>query len=382
MSLNPSTIAAWLLGAALFVGPALAQPASPGSTVTDRRLGTDLFVAGGSISVSQPVAGDLMSFGGSVDVDAPVAGDLISAGGRLRVSVDVGGSVFAAAGQVTVHGKVGRSLRAAGGQVELGPKADVAGNLSVAAGQVRLHGAVRGGVQTAGGRVLIDGPVGGDVIATSGQVELGPNARIAGKLRYRSGEPLKQDPAAQIAGGVELLMPAFGDGERAACAHERAPRAWAGGAGSVWTVGMIVLAAALIALLPGFFARVALSLRERPGLAIVLGFVLLICTPVAALIALITLIGIPLGLLLIALYLALLPVGYATAGIGLGDWGLRRALPARAEALGWRIGATALALVLLALAGWIPWLGWLIGLAALLAGLGALLLQLRRLLPV
>ena len=57
-------------------------------------------------------------------------------------------------------------------------------------------------------------------------------------------------------------------------------------------------------------------------------------------------------------------------------------MPARAEALGWCIGATALALVLLALACWIPWLGWLIGLAALLAGLGALLLQLRRLLPV
>ena len=383
-----------LLGALLLVvvssavraQPSASQPAQPtapsNAGVTERRLGADLFIAGSSISVSQPVAGDLMGFGGSVDVDAPVAGDLLGAAGRLRVGVDVGGSIFAAGGQLTVHGKVGRNLRAAGGQFELGPKSEVAGNVSVAAGQVRLHGAVRGGVQAAGGRVLLDGPVAGDVIATSGRIELGPNARIAGKLRYRSGEALTRDPAAQVSGGVEVLLPAFGaNGERDARTPEPPARAWADGVGWVWTAGMIVLAAALIALLPGFYARVARSLRERPGVSIALGFVLLICTPVAALIALVTLIGIPLGLLLIALYLALLPVGYVSAGIGLGDWGLRRASPARADAVGWRIAATALALVLLALAGWIPWLGWLIGLAALLAGLGALLLQLRRLFP-
>lgn len=386
-----TTLAAALVVALLAAASAFAQttmpsqaqpPATSGSPVAERRLSADLFIAGSSITVNQPVAGDLIGFGGSVDVDAPVTGDMIGAGGRLRVGVDVGGSIYAAGGQLTVHGKVGRSLRAAGGQFELGPKSEVAGNLSVAAGQVRLHGSVRGSVQAAGGRVLIDGPVGGDVLATSGHVELGPNARIAGKLRYRSGEPLQQDPAARVAGGVELLMPAIGDGQRRAQrAEDHRARALAGGVGWVWTAGMIVLAAALIALLPGFYARVAVSLRERPGTAIALGFVLLICTPVAALIALVTLIGIPLALLLIALYLALLPVGYVSAGIGLGDWGLRRASPARADSVGWRIAATALALVLLALLGWVPWLGWLIGLAALLAGLGALLLQLRRLLP-
>jgi len=42
---------------------------------------------------------------------------------------------------------------------------------------------------------------------------------------------------------------------------------------------------------------------------------------------------------------------------------------------GWRIGAACLALLALALLGWVPMLGWTIALLALLAGLGAMVLQ-------
>jgi hypothetical protein len=112
-------------------------------------------------------------------------------------------------------------------------------------------------------------------------------------------------------------------------------------------------------------------------MSLLLGFVLLVCMPIAALLLIVTLIGIPLGLLIIALYLALLPLGYVSAAVGLGDWGLQRLRAAAAAHLGWRIGAAATALVALALLGAIPWLGSWIGFAALLAGLGALLLQWR-----
>ena len=332
-------------------------------------------------AAQQRLGGDLFATGGSVDVDAAVAGDALALGGKLRIGAEVEHSVFAAGGQVTVNGRVGRNLRAVGGQVELGPKAEVTGNLSVAGGQVRLYGQVGGHVQSAGGRLLIDGPVGGDVLATSGQVELGPNARIAGKLRYRSGEALRQDPAAQVAGGVELLVPAL-VAKGASAPAARPPERHGGGAaiGGVWTAGLVVLAAALLAALPRFYGGVARAMSERPGLSLLLGFVLLVCVPVAALLAMLTLVGIPLGLFLVALYLTLLPVAYVSTGIALGDWALQRWQAARAASLGWRIAAAAAALVGLALLGALPWLGGLVALAALLAGLGALLLQVQRLL--
>lgn len=89
----------------------------------------------------------------------------------------------------------------------------------------------------------------------------------------------------------------------------------------------------------------------------------------------VTVIGVPLALLALLLYFVLLPMGYVSSAIGLGQWGLARWRAELAEHLGWRIGAMLLALVLLALLGAVPWLGGLVSLAALLIGLGAVVLQ-------
>lgn len=339
----------------------------------EHRMAADVFIASGSVTVHEPVGGDLFIAGGAVDVDAAVGGDAIAAGGKVRIGSEVGQSIYAAGGQVNVNGKVGHNLRVAGGQVELGPKAEVMGNVSMAGGQVRLYGAVRGHVQAAGGRLLIDAPVGGDVLATSGRVELGPQARIAGKLRYRSGDALKKDPAAQVSGGIEQLMPAWGgDVASRPRRHGMAAIGWA------WTAGLVVLAAVWLALAPGASARSSQALRERAGLSVLLGFVWLACVPVLAVLLLLTVIGIPLALFVAAAYLAVLPLAYASAAVGLGDWALTRWQAARASALGWRVGGAALALALLNALGHVPWLGALLAFAVLLAGLGALMLLWRK----
>lgn len=378
-ALQPLCRAAGLLAvllSSLPVGPAHAEE---DPSARQRRVGGDLFIAGGTVIAREPVGGDLFAVGGSVDVDAPVAGDVVASGGKLRLGADIGQSLYAAAGQLGVNGKVGRNARVAGGQVEFAPGSELAGNLSVAGGQVRLLGSVRGHVQAAAGRVFIDGAVGGDVLATTGRVALGPNARIAGALRYRSGEALVRDPAAQVAGGVE---PLFGR-ERAAgaSAPQEPPRRTGRGISWLWTAGLVVMAAVLLWVLPGFYQHVGRTLRERVGTSLLLGFVWLVCVPVAVLLLLITVIGIPLALLAAALYLALLPVGYVSAAIGAGDWALQIWRQASAAHAGWRIGAAALVLVLLSLVAAVPWLGGVVAFAALLAGLGALLLQLRRLAP-
>ena len=278
---------------------------------------------------------------------------------------------------MSVLGQVGGNARIAGGQVEIEPQAVVAGNLSVTGGNVQLRGTIRGHVQAASGQLLIDGPIAGDVVATSGQITLGPRG-IGGQLRYRSGQTLEQDPAAQVAGGVEKLLPALGarrdkarDGREG---REGRERRFAGTVG-LWTVGLMVLAALLLALLPGVSAGVARTWRERTGRSLVVGFVLLVCTPVAALVLLFTLIGIPVALALVASYLALLPVAYVASAIGAGDWALARWQPQRSARALWRILAACLALLALALLGWVPVLGWVIGLLALLAGLGAITLD-------
>ena len=114
----------------------------------------------------------------------------------------------------------------------------------------------------------------------------------------------------------------------------------------------------------------------RPGLALLSGFIELVCIPVAALIFFITLIGAPLGLLALLLYFVLLLLGYVATSVALGDWALQRWKTEAAARTAWRIGAAVLAVLVLALLGSVPWLGGLVAFVALLAGIGAIVLQL------
>jgi cytoskeletal protein CcmA (bactofilin family) len=343
----------------------------PGASIATLDQGADHFVAGRSVRVAQPVSGDLIAAGGRVDIDAAVNGDAVVAGGDVRIRGAVSNSLYAAGGQLVLDATVDRNARIAGGRVEIDPRASVAGNVSIAGGEVRIDGAVKGYVQAAGGRVLINGPVGGEVVATSGAVELGPSARIAGKLRYTSRSELKRDPAAQVTGGFERVPMA----ERSA-GHRQRPLARAGG--WLWTAGLVLMAVVLVAALPAFTARVAGTLHTRVGMSLLIGFVALVCIPVAAILLVFTLIGIPFALLALVLYCALLMVGYAMTGIGIGDWLLGRFRVADAARVGWRIGAAALAMLMIALLARVPWVGALVSFMVLIAGLGAVVMQARQ----
>ena len=350
--------------------------------VRERDFGSDHFVFGGSVRVEQPVPGDLIAAGGNVDVDAEVKGDAVAAGGNLRLAAAVGQNVYAAGGRLVIDAPVGRSLRIAGGQVELGPKGSVGGNVTVAGGQVSLRGTVKGSVSASGGRVTIDGAVDGDVESSAGTLRLGPHARIGGKLRYRSGAELVSDPAAQVAGGIERRMLPGQEGAASAPAERPAHEAvrergrWSG-PGWFWTLGLMALAALLVAALPGLSRRVADTWRTHFGWSLLWGFIALVCIPVAVLILLISIIGMPIALLAALLYGALLIVGYAASGIALGLWGLARWRAELQGHTGWRIGSVVLAVLALALLGSVPFVGGMVGLIAVIAGIGAIAQLLR-----
>jgi hypothetical protein len=336
----------------------------------------DRFVAGSSLRIADRTAGDLIAAGGRLEIAAPVDGDALLAGGELRVAAALGRSAYLAGGRVLLDGELARHLRAAGGQVEVGPAARVAGNATLFGGDVSVRGPVRGSLRVAGGRVLIDSAVDGAVDASGGTIELGPNARIGGALRWRSSEGLQRHPAAQVTGSEQrLTWPGRGEGDRAR-EHREQRGAFDVAAGAWWTLGLMLVAAVTIAAAPSASARLALTWRERTGWSLLAGFIALVCVPVAALILLVTVIGAPLALLVLLLYLALLPLGYVLSAVAIGQWGLARWKADGAERLGWRIGAAVLALLLMAVMARVPWLGGLVAFAALLAGLGAIILQL------
>jgi hypothetical protein len=309
-----------------------------------------LFLAGlalaGTVFAAETPGNASFLFGGNVDITQPVEGPVHAAGGNVTVSAPVNGSVWVA-----------------GGTVRFASDAAISGDASVAGGSITIDGSIKGNLRAAGGDVRINGPVAGDASIAAGTLELGPGARIEGKLNFR-GRELHRDPAAQVVGGVEQHQP------RAHWRmHERTPterflHGW------IWVAGLMVLAALIAAALPDASNRMAQELRERPWITPLLGIVALTTIPIAAVLLMITIIGIPLGVLAIIGYIALLLVGYTWLAVVVGAMLLERVKPETAARTAWRVGAAVLAMLALAVLVRVPLIGGFIKLTALVVGVG------------
>jgi cytoskeletal protein CcmA (bactofilin family) len=362
--------ARWIL-AATAMGTALAWGATGDETV-EGVMGTDRFLAGGTITRTQPVGGDLIAAGGTIEMDAPVAGDALVAGGNVRVGGNVAQNLYAAGGRLTIDGNVGRNARVAGGKVQVGPGASISGNLTIAGGNIAVHGAVKGYVQAAGGEVVLDGPIDGDVVVNGGRIRLGPHAKIAGTLTYRSGEALVSDPAAVVNGRIDRLSSAASGGVAGTAVASR----FGFNGGWVWSAGLLLLAALFAAAVPPASMRVSSELRTRPWMALLFGFIALVCIPAAVLILMVTVIGIPLAMVVLLAYVILIVLGYVACAVGFADAAVARYRPADAQRSSTRVLAAVVAMLALTLVARIPFLGTLVAFLAMLAGIGALLMSL------
>ena len=247
----------------------------------------------------------------------------------------------------------------AGGEQLL--RGQVADNIVVLDGPVRIAGRVTGNVVSLHGPVTISGTVDGTVTAVSKQVRLLPGARVGGDLVYGGPHP-RIAPGALVEGKVS---------------HEGWTAFGTSGFGwilrLVWwvtaTASTLALGLALILLFPRVVESAWRTAVERTGEAVVWAAALFVGLPLAAVVALATIFGIPLGIGLILALLPLAAAGYVTSCLALGrvllrrtealvpaflaGWGVLRllALVPVLGTLAW-IAASAFGLSMLAVAGW------------------------------
>lgn len=264
-------------------------------------------------------------------------------------------------GDVRITEAVEGPLRAAGGSVKL--TAPVDGDAYIAGGSVTVDGSINGNLHVAGGEVRIDGPVTGDASVAAGTLELGPSARIDGKLVFH-GEDLRQAPGSQVASGIERDHASRWSVHHQRTAVERFMHGW------VWSIGLMVLAALIAAALPGASQRMAEQLRERPWITPLVGLLALTSIPIAAVLVMITIIGIPIGLLALIGYVALLLLGYVWVAVVVGGMLLDRVKPQTVSNTAWHAGAAMLAMLVLAILVRVPFVGGLVKLTALVMGVG------------
>ena len=229
------------------------------------------------------------------------------------------------------------------------------GDVVVIDGRVSVAGRVRGDLVVVNGAVRIAGAVDGDVVAVAGRATLAPGARVGGDLVYGDERPVVPRGAT-----VE------GDVQRVDVGDVAAPLGFVGAA-ALWiavSVSALVLGLLLLWLGPGALVAAWEATRARLGATIGWGLALFFGLPILAIIALITLVGIPFGVGLLLALVPLYAVGYTTSAWLLGR---RLVRPPTGRVLAFLAGLAILRLLAL-----IPILGGLVWFAATVLGLGAL----------
>ena len=262
-----------------------------------------------------------------------------AAGVDLHFDVGRTGDRYVLRGPVDLKaGEVARSIVVGHGPVTIRRGATVTDDLVVADGPLEIAGTVRGRVVTLGDRAVLT-----------------RTAVVGDGIRWASDKPVVA-PGAQVSGGIKKL-----DWKGNATPLIPAVAWWL-----AMTVSTLVLGLLLLWLAPRAAEATAALMRDGGwGPALGVGFVLLIGLPLLALLALVTVVGIPFAIGLLLARAPLAAVGYVT-----GAWVLGRRMvgppPDRrflAFLAGWAV---------LRVAGLVPVLGALVFFVTALFGVGAL----------
>lgn len=272
-------IAMAMVGLCALAAPALAHDGQhPVTLAQDQTVNHDYFAAGSMVEIDGTVNGDIYAAGGQVTINGTVNGDVLAAGGTVTVDGTVNGNVRTTGGSVIIDGRVTKNVSIAGGNIEVGHSATIAGNLAVAAGTLTDSGTVNG-----------------DANAATGNLTVGSVAHIGGTLTYWSNQPGSIAQGAVVGTVTHRVPPA----------HHNENRNRFGGAllmALYWFVVTYIVAVLAMLWLPRHSLAITEALQKRPWSSFGWGILIAILTPLAGLVLLITVIGIPFGLALWALY--------------------------------------------------------------------------------
>ncbi len=366
-----------LVFAACFTPQSLAGDDSDGGRDSnndrvDVLFGGDYFGAGASLEPGASVEGDAFITGGEVILNRPVEGDAVLSGGSIHVGERIGSDLYAAGGDILVNARVGHNARLAGGRVHLTRHAEVAGRVTIAGSRIRVDGSTGGALAIYGDSVVIDGEIGGGVAVVARNLEVGPNARINGRLTYRTANAPRISEQAVISGGMQQSSFEFHGKDLEPVARTVV---WVGAA--LFTSGLFLVGVLIVLLVPNVLTAVVRELRSRPAASFLLGFALIVCVPVAAVLATLSVIGIPLGLVLLFIWPVIVTLGYLVGVIFCADALAALLTRRRPASRALRIIGLAITLIALMLLSRVVFVGVPLILLLLFFGTGALVLAIR-----
>jgi cytoskeletal protein CcmA (bactofilin family) len=276
----------------------------------DEVINGDAFLFGGRVRVDGTIKGDLFVFSHDAMVTGHVEGDVFGFAQLLEVTGQVDGNIRAFTNTLTIRGKVAKNVMTFDERVNLDSVGTIGGSLTAFADDLSLDGNLGRDLLLFAKHTGISGKVGGGIRIKGHELSINGGAQVDGPIRYDGDEPPEVSPQAKLASPVDFHKlehrPQYVEG------HYYIWRI-------IWTAAFILFGMVLVLLMPRF-AEETVRAAELYGAPIGLGVLVLFGVPIAAVIACVTVVGIPLGVLALGFWFLVLCCAELVVGVVIGSW--------------------------------------------------------------
>lgn len=270
----------------------------------------NFFAMGSSVEISGVVNGDVYILAEQIVIDGVINGDILVAGGSIDISGKVLNNCRLVGGQILISGSIGNNITAVAGNLQLLPSASIGGGVVATAANADFAATISSDVTVAASNLRISSHIGKDLQGYAGQMRITSRAVIGGEVDYKSSSPAWIEQGAVIVGKV-TRHPSF--------VHELVEGTWIQGllvGSKVLAILMnfiytFVIGVVILKFFPRNLEAALHSLQEHPLKSLTYGIMLLILLPLASLVLLMTILGVPFALALIALNV----IGFYTAKV-------------------------------------------------------------------
>lgn len=337
-------------------------------------INDDYYAAGGMVQLESDVNGDMVAAGGRLFIDSVISQDLTLAGGDIIVRGEVQDDARIVGGNITIGSLIKDDLMIGGGNIEITESGYVAGDLIVGGGNIAINGRINGDIIGAGGNLYINNTVRGNVsLVGIEKVRFGPKGKVLGDFSYRSPKMSTHVNKETIKGKIQYepteIIVEYADFQGLA---------WGILAGfSIFhLLALLFIGLFFVWIFHFFMLHCAKTGYKYPLKSFGMGFLILALTPIAAILVLVTGIGLPLSFILILMWLLAIFFGklIAISMIGIKIFRIK-------EKSGfWKIyGTFAFGALIYVATGLIPIIGWIIKFILVLLGVGAFVLYEKKL---
>ena len=317
------------------------------------------FYADGDLAVNDQIDTSSFVVGNNVDMKADVDGMNFVAGNNITLSSSQD-HLFAAGNILKLENVTTKDAFLAGNEITI--DSSVVRNLFVAAQKITINSNISRNVYAGGGSVIINGTILGDCKISANNVVLGENAVIQGTLSYPEKATVTIPESATVENVKTYETKEFEMSFKTSAVTV-----------IVSFLALLLAGFAFMSVCKGLFAKIE---KEDTSVSYLLktsliGLACLILVPLAAIIFMITIIGIPLSLIALVIYGIILYLSSVLTAFYLGKWLLKEHIKNDFLLL-------TVSLLGITILKYIPIIGGFVSLISLVFGLGVFMKALKK----